>query len=253
MKIPINIDCKQYEIEPGLVSAGSVYELSGSQEGELFLNRTDDIDIPLMPNDFIIIKQEIAFVSGNVDSDENPLVRNPISFRFNGRSTEKLDRAKIIARELKERDKEFPQGRLFADITNGPDAELEDNVMILVQEGDVFFVIPTDDHSGPDDVVDIEQCVKNQRPTPKRQRAYKVKIDGEKFRIERKSHLSEQGEISGRRILELVNKSPEDWALNQKLRNGKRERIKPDELVDIAKPGVERFETVRRQVQQGCE
>ena len=60
----------------------------------------------------------------------------------------------------------------------------------------------------------------------------------------------EGAQISGDVILHLVGKSLGDWSLNQKLRGGK--RIKVDAgIVDLSKPGIERFETVRRQAQQG--
>ena len=154
-------------------------------------------------------------------------------------------KAKITGLELKQLDKELPQGRLFADIENGPDAELADDKTILVQEGNSFFVIPAAEDATEGSPIDIEECGKHGRPPPKGQQ-YRIRIDHEKF-------IVGSGNISGAHILALIDKTPEDWALNQKLKGGKRERIKAGDVVDVARPGVERFETVRRQAQQGCE
>ena len=116
---------------------------------------------------------------------------------------------------------------------------------IVVQDGNSFFVIPSNDGSTHGDPIDIEGCGKHGRRPPKGHK-YRIRIDGQK-------HLVEAEKVTGAEILGLVAKNADEWALNQKLKGGKRERIKPNDVVDISQLGVERFETVRRQAQQGSE
>lgn len=57
--------------------------------------------------------------------------------------------------------------------------------------------------------------------------------------------------ISGVEVLALVNKRPGEWSLNAKLRDGARQRVGPEEVVNLGEGVIERFETVPMQVQQG--
>ena len=245
MKTRIEIDGNEHEVEGGLVSALVVYKLAGCADGHLFVNRSDDIDIPLDSASFIVIRGNETFVTGESSIEDNPLLRNAIPLRFNEAAGPDLPRAKITGRELKALDNEHPQGRLFADIGIGPDVEIADDMRILVQEGNSFFVIPASDGSGVGDPIDVEDCGKHGRPPPKGQK-YRITIDREKY-------LVEEEKISGEQILARAKKTPEEWALNQKLAGGKRERIEADDIVDVSQFGIERFETVRRQAQQGRE
>ena len=73
---------------------------------------------------------------------------------------------------------------------------------------------------------------------------YEIKIDNKLVVVER-------GKLTGREILALVRKDYTEWTLNQKLRGGRRKPIEPDQEVDITRPEIERFETVKKQAQQG--
>ena len=150
-----------------------------------------------------------------------------------------FQKQKLPAKTLKERDDKFPQGRLFADIEDGVDVEIADDMTIVVQDADSYFVIPP----ASDDAIDLEECGKNDRRPPKGHK-YRIRIDGDKYTVD-----SEK--ITGADILALVEKCDDEWSLNQKLHGGKRERVKANDVVDLSYPGIERFETVRRQAQQG--
>ena len=245
MQTSIKIDGNEHNIAGGLVSAQRIYDMAGCEEGRLFVNRADDIDIPISSSEYMIIRGDEAFVSGDSGVENNPPLRKPVQVRFNGREGVTLSKAKVTGRELKDLDSEFPRGRLFADIESGPDAEIQDESVVLVQDGNSFFVIPAAEGANQGDPIDVEECNQNDRPPPKGQK-YRIRIDREKY-------LVEEEKITGAAILVLVNKSPEEWALNQKLKGGKRERIEADDSVNVAQPGIERFETVRRQAQQGRE
>ncbi|MCY4039811.1 MAG: multiubiquitin domain-containing protein [Gammaproteobacteria bacterium] len=245
MQKPIEIDGKRYEIRGGLVRGQTIYDLAGCAEGQLFVNRSDDIDVQLGRENFMIIRGEEIFVSGESSVENNPSLRRPVQIRFNGKAGPALPTAKMTGFDLKQFDEEIPQGRLFVDIGFGPDAEIPDDMTLLVQDDNAFFVIPAHEDAQSGDAVDIEECGRHGRRPPKGLK-YKVKIDREKYVVE-------GAQITGAQILALVGKTPEEWALNQKLKGGKRERVRSDDFIDLSEPGTERFETVRRQAQQGSE
>ena len=245
MKTDIEIDGKAYEIDGGLVSSHRIYELVESEDAGLFLNQADEIDIPIDLECFLVIKGNESFVTGESSIEDNPPLRNGVNLRFNGESGLKIERAKITGKELKGFDSEHSSGRLFIDIGIGPDVEIVDGMKILVQQGNAFFVIPASEGSDVGDPVDLEDCSQHDRPPPKGHQ-YRIRIDREKYVVK-------QEKITGKEILALVGKTTDMWSLNQKLSGGKRERIKSDDTVDLTKPGIERFETVRRQAQQGSE
>ncbi len=245
MKVNIEIDGARYEVTAGLVSAQIIYDLVGCEDGRLFLSQQDDIDIPLDPASFLVVRGHESFVTGESSIENNPPLRKAIQLRLNGELGPALPKAKITGKEIKTFDIEHSEGRLFADIATGPDAEIADDTKVLVQEGNAFFLIPASDGSGVGDPIDIEDCSRHGRPPPKGQK-YRIRIDREK-------HTVKEEKITGTQILALGGKTPEEWALNQKLGDGKRERIEADDFVDVSRPGVERFETVRRQAQQGRE
>ncbi len=245
MEATIKIDGKTHEVSKGLTSAQTIYGLIERENGCLFLNRSNDIDIPVDSASFLVIKGGESFVTGDISTEDNPPLRNAIQLVFNGEKSSAIPRAKLTGRELKSFDAEHPEGRLFAEIGIGPDAEISDQMIVLVQEGNAFFVIPANDGSLVGDPIDIEDCSRHGRRPPKGQK-YRIRIDREKYIVKKEK-------ITGKQILELAGKTPEQWALNRKLRGGRRERIEADEFVGISQPGVERFETVRRQAQQGSE
>ncbi|MCY3982776.1 MAG: multiubiquitin domain-containing protein [Roseovarius sp.] len=245
MKTGVEIDGERHEVTEGLISAQVIYELIGCEEGRLFFSQSDEIDIPLDSSSFLVIKGQESFVTGESQIEDNPSLRNSIQLRFNGKPGPVMPRAKVTGKELKAFDAAHSAGRLFLDIGNGPDVEIADDMRILVQEGNLFFVIPAGDNPGVGEPIDVEECSRHGRAPPKGQN-YRIRIDREKCVVK-------EEKVTGTRILALVNKNPEEWALNQKFGGGKRERIEADGIVDVSQPGLERFETVRRQAQQGRE
>ena len=239
MKPTIQIDGQETPIRAGLVSIDALYEIADCGEGRIFLSREDGINIPLSAGEYLIIRGGERFVVGKSSTEDNPPLGNEVRPEFNGSRNLALPQAKTTGKALKERDDKFPQGRLFADIEGGVDVEIADDMTIVVQDADSFFVIPPT--SG--DAIDLEECGKNDRRPPKGHQ-YRIRIDGDKYTVD-------SAEITGAGILALAGKSDDEWSLNQKLHGGKRERIKANDAVDLSRPGIERFETVRRQAQQG--
>ena len=129
---------------------------------------------------------------------------------------------------------------LFADLEGSVDALIHSDFTLVIQECDSYFTIP----SNNDDSIDLEECAKKDRKPPKGQEFYKIKIDGKKYTVEEEKKM-------GSEILGLVGKTYEEWSLNQKFCGGRRVPIKPEDFVDFTQKGIERFETIRKQAQQG--
>jgi len=241
--VDIELDKQLAEATAGLTKASDFYEKIAvdPQAQWLYLGRDGDINIPLLPDDYIIIHGGEKIFKGEINRqiEENPSVRSPLKPTFNDQKIE-CDKAKITGQKLRQHDKELLDSKLFADLADLVDTFIADDWILIVQNADCYFTIP----SGDDDAIDLEECAKLNRRPPKGQHHYKIKIDGEKYKVPK-------SEMSGEEILNLVSKSPDEWNLNQKYRDGKREAIAKDETVDFTRAGVERFETVKIQAQQG--
>ncbi|MEA3011770.1 MAG: hypothetical protein QOD42_315 [Sphingomonadales bacterium] len=86
------------------------------------------------------------------------------------------------------------------------------------------------------EIVDIEECGRNNTPPPQAHR-YKVKID-------HIYHVFDHRFVTGREILEAGGKTPiEKYELEKRLHGGHYVAIEPDEKVDLGECGIEVFET----------
>jgi len=93
------------------------------------------------------------------------------------------------------------------------------------------------------EVVDLEEYACSGKPIPKRVKYYLIKVDKEKIRV--------QSPITAGEILVAADLDPCEYHLQQKLKGGKREKLEPDQVVDLSKPGVERFESVPKEACNG--
>jgi hypothetical protein len=91
---------------------------------------------------------------------------------------------------------------------------------------------------------DLEQLAKAGHKPPRAKR-YRIRVDDQYFVVN-------QSSMTGREILVLAGKTPpEQFILTQKIRGGNLHTVGFDECVDFTKPGIERFNTLPRQVQEG--
>ena len=240
MEGEIEVDGRRVAVPLGLRPVDELLALAGEDDRPLFLDRPDQVATPLSPSNHILLRGGERLVKGGVAAGDNPRLSNPIHPTLNGRAIE-IQCAKATGLTLKENDTEFPNGRLFVESVDDVDVEIPDDVTVVVREMDVYFVVPPSPEGG--DEIDLEECGKHGRRPP-RGHKYRVRVDGSK-------HTLESATLTGAELLALVGKNSQDWSLNQKLHGGRRARIEPDDVIDLCKPGVERFETVRSQVQQG--
>ena len=88
--------------------------------------------------------------------------------------------------------------------------------------------------------VDIEECAR-----PPKAKRYRIRVDDRYFVVT-------EPRMTGRAILLLAGKTPpESYILTQKIRGGGLHTVELGEVVDFTKPGIERFNTLPRQVQEG--
>ena len=248
-EVTIMLANEQTEIEKGLKKVDELYEKSGIKPDKkyLYLNKSRDIDIPLLPNEHIIIHGGEDIFADNINEDigDNPAIRNPVRFELNGNKIEQgLERVKVSGKDISCRDEELESPKLFVDVAGKTDDYVEDDMTLVVQENDVYFTVPFSD----DESIDLEECAKQGRRPPKvknpKVQKYKIKIDREKYKVKKQK-------MEGSEILSLAGKTHSEWSLNQKFSGGRRISIEPDEIVDFSQEGIERFETVMRQAQQG--
>ena len=247
--VKIELGGNEKDVQGGLRKVSDFYEELGIEPTThwLYLDKSGDIDVPLLSDDHIIIHGGEKIVMGDINSQigENPTVRNPIHVTFNGKKVEReFKKAKIDSNELCRLDEALESPRLFADLEGKVDAFIKSGLTLILQNSDSYFTIPSGE--ADNDVIDLEDCSKNERKPPKGQKFYKIRIDGNKYKVEKQK-------MTGNEILSLVGKNYEEWALNRKFRGGRRKPIEPESLVDFTEPGIERFETVRRQAQQGVD
>jgi hypothetical protein len=92
--------------------------------------------------------------------------------------------------------------------------------------------------------VDLELHAKAGKKPPKAKR-YRIRIDDRYFVVTQHS-------MTGREILLLAGKTPpENFILTEKSKGGGLHTVELDEVVHFTKHGVERFNTLPRQVQEG--
>ena len=244
MKKTITLQGKETQILSGLRKVKDIYkELSlDPATCRLYLQKSKDIKIPLSPDDYIIIHGEEQMTTGDYNSNEeyNLTLKTALSFTLNGKTTAHFKKTKVTGKELCLLDKALDNPLLFVTISEMTDTLIQNDWTLVVQDKDVYWTIPFDEEK----IVDLEKCAKSNRQPPKGQKFYKIKIDGEKYKVSIQK-------MTGAEILGLAGKTYDEWSLNQKFHGGRRKPIELKEIVDFSLKGIERFETVRRQAQQG--
>ena len=91
-------------------------------------------------------------------------------------------------------------------------------------------------HRRAEELIDLEEWAKAGK-TPKPAKTYRIRIDKDKKDVTVPS-------MTGREILDLVNKTPETYMLSQKIRGGAPLPIGADKTVRFDTPGIERFQTL---------
>lgn len=246
MDITLTLCTKETRIASGLTQVKQLYKVAKESPDEqwLYLDRERDIDIPLLPDEHIILHGGEKIFSGkpSLDISKNPKLRCSICPIFNDKKLNPgIERAKISGAELQQRDTNIPSIRLFVDIEGGLDQFISPEMILVIQDTDSYFTVPTDQ----DGAIELEECaIQSRRPPKGVGHVYRIRIDSQKHKVT-------EMKMVGKDILHLAGKTYDEWTMNQKLKGGRRVSIEKEQLVDLSVPGVERFETAKRQAQQG--
>lgn len=241
MEGDIKVDDRSVSVRLGLRRVEELLAHADCAGQQFSFELADHAAIPLSPSDHILIRGGERLVRGGAAVEPNPHLSHPVRPTLNSEAIA-FQVAKVTGRVLKESDNEFPTGRLFVESVENIDIEVPNEAALVVQDADTYFVVPPSSEGG--DAVDVEECRKHGRRPPRGGHTYCIRIDATK-------HYLESGTITGTQLLALVDKNHQDWSLNRKEPGGRRLRVQPDEVIDLCALEVERFETVRRQAQQG--
>ena len=161
--IEIKIQKEKHNITPGLRKGSELISLAGIHSPQqLLLEVNGDIDIPVLPDDLIIINggEKFSIGDGEPPIIDNPCLRIPIRFKFNGKKIDQdlaLDKPKVLGSVLKGLD---PNGDtsdgLFADLDGYADEPIKDDWRIIIQPSDEFITTPcgnVGDAPSPDGIV----------------------------------------------------------------------------------------------------
>lgn len=146
--IKIRIGRTQVDIQPGLQFGRDLIQLANITNQQLLLEVDGDIDVPVASDDIIFIQGGEQFVIGdnNPPIEDNPCLRHPIKFKFNGNiisENQMFKHAKVTVAAIKALDQNLKQGDiLVADLAGLADEVLHDNYRIILQKKDQFITVP---------------------------------------------------------------------------------------------------------------
>jgi hypothetical protein len=147
--VSIFIDREERSIVPGLVIGQDLINLADLvAPDQLLLEVRDDIDVPVSASDALLIQggERFSIGGGDPQIDDNPCLRKPVHFRFNGHpvAPDKLfPRAKVMAAEIKRLDSNLQPGdMLVADLEGLADEPIRDDQRVILQHKDRFITVP---------------------------------------------------------------------------------------------------------------
>lgn len=97
-----------------------------------------------------------------------------------------------------------------------------------------------------EEIIEIEEYAKAGRTPHPRAKGYLIRVDKQKI-------LFDRAKATGREILDAAGKKPpKNYILRQVIRGGGLEKIELDQIVDLARHGVEKFKTMLKTAQDGA-
>lgn len=249
--VPIQIQGGTYQLFPGKVLGSELYSLANisPSELELMLDTPEEVDIPVLPTDTLIITGGESFVVAKPCSDipDIPALHSPIPFSLNGRlftGDESFLKGKVTTEELAQMiGKSTSDTRFILDLDGLADQVLPNEGEILVGGNWSIITTPIEDEGSE---IDLEDCSSGGGAVEPSHR-YRIRVDDQKFTVDVPHML-------GRDILKLAGLcNSEQHALYQKFRGGETKVIAPNEKADFTAPGVERFVTIPLDMTEGFE
>lgn len=156
-RVNITIDNNKREITPGLTLGSgllSLVTLTGSEQ--LLLEVRDELDIPVAPNDGILIRggETFSIGKGTPPIEDNPPLKHPIRIHLGGDLVtveQGFHHAKVTGAQIKTLDPNLQPGDvLYADLDGLADELIQDTLRIILQKHDRFIVVPCGNVGGED-------------------------------------------------------------------------------------------------------
>lgn len=150
MHTSIHVAGTRHDISRGLVGGAAIYNLAGIDptRQHLLLELDDDRDVPLRPDDYIVIngRERFSVADGPQPADDNPCLRKPLSPTINEQelpADRALHQAKLTFEQLAALDPDFESGDgVFVELKDVPDAQVLPGMRVLVQDDDRFYTSP---------------------------------------------------------------------------------------------------------------
>lgn len=150
MHTSIHVAGTRHDISRGLVAGAAIYNLADIDPARqhLLLELADDRDVPLRPDDYIVIngRERFSVADGPQPADDNPCLRKPLSPTINEQelpADRELHQAKLTFEQLAALDPDFESGDgVFVELKDVPDAQVLPGMRVLVQNDDRFYTSP---------------------------------------------------------------------------------------------------------------
>jgi hypothetical protein len=150
MHTSIHVAGTRHDISRGLVAGAAIYNLADIDPARqhLLLELADDRDVPLRPDDYIVIngRERFSIADGPQPADDNPCLRKPLSPTINEQelpADRELHQAKLTFEQLAALDPDFESGDgVFVELKDVPDAQVLPGMRVLVQNDDRFYMSP---------------------------------------------------------------------------------------------------------------
>jgi len=245
-KVGVELDGKKAHIAKGYARADELYSMLRIDPGTeaIILEDKGGAEVPILPRDRLSVRGGEKFSIRPVKHKipDNPDLKDARNISVNGEDLRIADKAKITANQLCKRvDADAANSSLYWVSGDHNDRYIDGRERLIVRESDAYIILPGKGR----DVIDLEKCARDGMTPPSGSFIYRIKIDGDKYDFKAR-------EVTGEELMSRAGKKYGEWSLNRKLSAGRRVPLEAEQLVDLSEPGVERFETVRRQAQQGA-
>ncbi len=151
--VHITLDRDNRPFPPGLTKGQALIDLAGlTGKDQLLLEVDGDVDVPIAPDDFIVIEGGEAFSIGDGDPYifDNPVVRKPVEFVLNDESVHehnRLPHAKATGAEVKALGSKGDT-QLWLDLSGLADEQIDDAARLILRPHFRFFTVEKDSEHG---------------------------------------------------------------------------------------------------------
>lgn len=146
----IKIDGIAHVVHPGLVQGRELFELVGglSAPAQLLIDLDGEIDIPVIADDYLVIRGGERFVigDGRPPIDDNPCLKHPVRIKLNGHEVEQeaaFHRPKVTIEDIRRLDPNAQPGDgVILDLRGLADEVFPPSARLILHGGEEFLTVP---------------------------------------------------------------------------------------------------------------